>query len=75
MSSRLFRQVTASGLNLRTGAGTEHRVLRVLPQASPLELIRIAGDWVQVRTSDLVDGWVASRYLRPHPAPWYAVAL
>lgn len=70
-----WHSVTARGLNLRSGPGTQHSVRAVLRQTEPVEAIGPAAPgWLNIQTLDGQGGWVADRYLAPHPAPWLAVA-
>jgi uncharacterized protein YraI len=53
-----------SGLNLRTGAGTEHRSLDLLPAGTPLVCLGYyTGDWLRVETQDNRVGFCHSDYL------------
>lgn len=54
-----------SDLNLRNGAGMNHRVLRVMPSGSRVTVLRGSptGPWYNVRHQG-VDGWAHGLYLR-----------
>jgi uncharacterized protein YgiM (DUF1202 family) len=51
-------------VNLRSGPSTEHEVLTVLREATPVFEERRAGDWVLVRTHAGRVGWVHAGLLR-----------
>ncbi|MEW5926208.1 MAG: TIGR02594 family protein [Gemmatimonadota bacterium] len=76
MNKRL--RVTSPGLNLRSGPGTEHPVLAVLPAGAEVQPnpIPAAAPWVRVTwrwQGAWVTGWVSSNHLGPielQPAPW-----
>lgn len=73
MIPRVFQVVTASGLNLRSGSGTEYPSRAVLRRGAAVEVMAFDGKWLAVRSEE-GPGWVAARYTSPHPTPWYAVA-
>jgi uncharacterized protein YgiM (DUF1202 family) len=50
-------------LNIRTGAGVQHAVIRVLHESDVLTMTgKRAGRWAQVVTRDSLTGWINSRY-------------
>ncbi|MFB4210374.1 SH3 domain-containing protein [Shouchella sp. JSM 1781072] len=53
---------TTARLNLRSGAGTSHRVLTTLPVGQKLELLQKQGNWYQVKAGNQT-GWVSSDFL------------
>lgn len=70
----MFR-VTASGLNLRNGPGTQYPVLRVLTRHTALiPLVECMADWLQVETFTGQSGWVARSHVTHDLAPWMQVA-
>jgi uncharacterized protein (TIGR02594 family) len=57
---------TATSLNVRTGPGVEHAVLKSLPTGTTVRGLLRRGDWVQVDTTGdgAADGFVHGDYLR-----------
>ncbi|RQW21350.1 hypothetical protein EH196_15030 [Bacillus sp. C1-1] len=53
---------TTARLNLRSGAGTSHRVLTTLPVGQKVELLQKQGNWYQVKAGNQT-GWVSSDFL------------
>lgn len=53
-------------ISLRSGAGNQYRIVRVLDTGTRLETLQTDGEWTQVRASD-VTGWVRSQYLKAEP--------
>lgn len=58
------RVLVNSGLNFRTGPGTNYDVITLLSYGTVVPVIGRLGDnsWWQLRTSDLKVGWVFSQY-------------
>lgn len=56
--------ITTSGLNLRTGASVKHKVIKVIPKAKEVTLLKKSGSWSQVRYGK-TSGWVNASYLKP----------
>nr|WP_241741943.1 SH3 domain-containing protein [Shouchella lehensis] len=54
---------TTARLNLRSGAGTSHRVLTTLPVGQKLELLQKQGNWYQVKAGNQT-GWVSSDFIK-----------
>jgi SH3 domain protein len=52
-------------IQMRTGKGTQFRILRMLPSGTALEILELdkQDGYSRVRTSSGVEGWVLSRYL------------
>jgi uncharacterized protein YraI len=57
--------VAVSALNLRSGPGLDHKIVKVLPLGTRVTLINKneAGDWTEVRLADDTEGWVFSQHL------------
>lgn len=57
-------QVIGSELNLRRGPDTRFDILRTLPMGERITVLGrdASGQWLYVRTSDLVEGWLAGRF-------------
>lgn len=51
--------VTADGLNLRSGPGTNYRIVGTVSRGTTLEVLQRSGDWAQVRTPQGTVAWVA----------------
>lgn len=51
-----------SGLNLRVGPGSEHEVMRALPQGTPLRVLAEEGEWLHVEVGS-ESGFVHSEYV------------
>ncbi len=64
VSSTPVSIVTASSLNVRTGAGTQYRVLGVLPNGTRVAVLGTSGAWKNV-TYRSRTGWVHGSYLAP----------
>jgi SH3 domain protein len=52
-------------IQMRTGKGTEYRILRMLPSGTPLEILEVDQEngYAKVRTPSGVEGWVLDRFL------------
>lgn len=52
-------------IQMRTGKGTQFRILRVLPSGTPLEVLSVDQEngYTRVRAPGGVEGWVLNRYL------------
>lgn len=57
-------------ITLRTGASTQHAIIKMLGSGAAVELLQPDPDsgYSRVRTSDGVEGWVITRYLMDAPA-------
>jgi SH3 domain protein len=56
-------------LNLRTGPGTQYRILGGVATGDPVSILDRNEDWTQVRTTDGKEGWIPGGYLLPEPPP------
>lgn len=59
-------------LNVRTGPGTEYRILGVLKTGDSVEVLSRGENWTEVETQQtdgLKQGWIPEGYLRPQPPP------
>ena len=54
-------------LTLRSGAGTEYKILAVIESGQQVELIQRGEEWSVVRMPDGKEGYVLSRYLTSDP--------
>ena len=56
--------VTATSLNVRSGAGTSYSVITKLPKGTVVDVIESASNgWKKVKTSNGTIGWVSGSYL------------
>ena len=54
-------------ISVRTGAGTQYRIVEVIGSGTRLETLETSGEWTRVRTADNDSGWVRSQYLTEQP--------
>lgn len=50
-------------ITMRTGPGTEHKIVAMLTSGTKLEILEYQKDWSNVRTDTDKRGWVLSRFL------------
>jgi len=53
-------------VDMRSGAGTEYRILDFLKSGTSMEKLQESGDWVQVRVGEK-EGWVKAEYVAAEP--------
>lgn len=53
---------TAGGVNIRSGAGTDYKVVGYLVVGMPGEILGTSGDWAHIKVGDL-EGYVKSEFL------------
>lgn len=69
-------QVTANGVNLRSGPGTNYDIVGSANQGEILTLLDITGDWYQVQTSVGLQAYIKAEFTQttekatPVPAPF-----
>lgn len=60
-------------LNVRTGPGTQYRILGVAKTGDGVEVVSRGEDWIQIRLTDeegsVREGWIPEGYLEPEPPP------
>ena len=56
-------KVNTGALNVRSGPGTNYRVIAVLEKGDIVTRIGQSGKWFKVSTSNGADAWVSSKYL------------
>ena len=62
---KVYRVHTNGGhLMLRSGPGTNYRVIDSLRYGKPLKYLSCSGGWYKVRTFHGTTGWVSSRYVK-----------
>ena len=54
-------------LNLRTGPGTQFRIVGVLKTGDDVRILERREKWTRVRLADGKDGWIPVGYLSPEP--------
>ena len=54
-------------ITLRTGPGTDRKIIAMLRSDQAVELLEEGPDWTRVRTQNGKEGWVVSRFLTPQP--------
>jgi SH3 domain protein len=52
-------------LNIRTGAGTQYRIVGVVETGDQVDIVSRADGWTQVKTGDGRTGWIPAGYLQP----------
>ena len=50
-------------ITMRTGPGTQNKIIAILNSGEKLEVIKQGDGWSQVRQADGKEGWVLTRYL------------
>lgn len=66
--------VRGAPLNLRSGPGTEYRILASAKPGDRLEVLQQRDDWTKVRTAQGKNGWIAAGYLDPQAPPTVRLA-
>jgi SH3 domain protein len=56
-------------LNLRTGAGTQYKILGSVQTGDELEVLGTSDNWTRVQTKDGLIGWIPAGYLETEPPP------
>jgi SH3 domain protein len=54
-------------ISVRTGQGTQYRIVEVIDSGTQVETLADEGDWVRVRTPEGNTGWVLGQYLTETP--------
>ncbi len=57
----------SSEITMRRGMGTDFKIIAVLKDGTPVELISESDDWAQVRLGSGKEGWVLRRFLSATP--------
>jgi SH3 domain protein len=52
-----------SRLNVRTGPGSDYRIIEMVKDDDPVQVVKRQGDWTRVKTAAGNDGWVPSAFL------------
>lgn len=61
--------VRGAPLNLRSGPGTQYRILAAAKPGNPMQILERRESWTKVRTREGKDGWIAAGYLDPQAPP------
>jgi SH3 domain protein len=61
-------------LNVRSGAGTQYRILGGVATGDGLAIMTRGEGWTQVRLEDGVEGWIPEGYLNAKPPPTVRLA-
>lgn len=56
-------------LNVRSGAGTQYRILGVVTTGDGVQVLKRAENWTRIRLEDGKEGWIPAGYLNPEPPP------
>lgn len=56
-------------LNLRSGAGTQFKILATVPVGEKVTVLEEAGAWTQIRLAEGRTGWIAAGFLEPTAPP------
>lgn len=56
-------------LNLRSGAGTEFKIIGSVRTGDELDVLSISEKWTRVRTAEQKSGWIPAGYLENEPPP------
>lgn len=59
----------SSEVPIRSGQGTEYKILSVVPDGLMVEIIEESDPWAKVRTPGGTEGWMLRRYLSSDPPP------
>lgn len=54
---------TTANLNVRTGAGTNHNIIRTLPNGTNLTILGESNGWFRIQSGNTT-GWVSSEFVR-----------
>ncbi len=56
-------------LNVRTGPGTQYRIVDVVKTGDQMTIARRSEGWTEVKLADGKAGWIPAGYLAPEPPP------
>jgi len=55
--------VTASALNVRSGAGTNYGKIATVYKGNKVEIVTSSGNWLKIKLSNGKTGWASSKYI------------
>jgi SH3 domain protein len=58
-----------SRLNVRTGPGPDYRIIEMVKDDDPVQVVKRQAEWTRVRTATGNDGWVPSAFLVSEAPP------
>jgi uncharacterized protein YgiM (DUF1202 family) len=61
-------------LNLRTGAGTQFRIVGGAGTGDPVTILQRSEKWTQIQMENGREGWIPVGYLQPDPPPTVRLA-
>lgn len=61
--------VRGAPLNLRSGPGTQYRIVGAAQPGDRMEILSRGDGWTRVRIPSGKEGWIAEGYLDPQPPP------
>ncbi|WP_343901705.1 SH3 domain-containing protein [Arthrobacter rhombi] len=67
-TKRPIDKVTTANLNLRSGASSKHKVVKVLKKGTTVSITSTQGTWSKGSASGKI-GWLSSKYLKNPPKP------
>ena len=50
-------------ITLRTGPGSDNKIIKMLHSDEPLEVVGEQGNWLSVKLNDGTEGWVLKRFI------------
>jgi len=61
--------VRGAPLNVRSGPGTEYRIISAIGPGEGLDILQRAKSWTRIRTREGKEGWISAGYLDAVPPP------
>jgi len=59
--------IAGDDINMRSGPGTEHKILWKLDSGFPVEIVGTKGEWIQVKDFEDSTGWVHKKAIQKTP--------
>jgi uncharacterized protein YgiM (DUF1202 family) len=57
-------KVTTSKVNVRSGPGTEYKVIERVKKGEPLDIVEKKGDWLRIRRQGGREGWIHAKLVK-----------
>jgi len=54
---------TVVKITLRTGPGTDHKIITMITSGDPIEVLETSGEWSKIRTLEGKEGWIVSNLI------------